>query len=69
MPSFCLVLLDLEIFRAVTDEVPIFMATSTLERELFIVKLLEMGPVVIADFTTPGESHIVWPSPVPLQTH
>ena len=24
---------------------------------------------VIADFTTLGESHIVWPSPVPLQTH
>ena len=23
---------------------------------------------VIADFTTPGESHFVWPSPVPLQT-
>ena len=22
---------------------------------------------VIADFTTPGESHFVWPSPVPLQ--
>ena len=25
--------------------------------------------IVIADFTTLGESHIVWPSPVPLQTH
>ena len=24
---------------------------------------------IIADFTTLGESHIVWPSPVPLQTH
>ena len=24
---------------------------------------------VIADFTTLGESHIVWPSLVPLQTH
>ena len=24
---------------------------------------------VIADFTTLGESHIVWPSPIPLQTH
>ena len=24
--------------------------------------------IVIADFTTPGESHFVWPSPVPLQT-
>ena len=23
---------------------------------------------VIEDFTTPGESHFVWPSPVPLQT-
>ena len=23
---------------------------------------------VIADFTTLGESHFVWPSPVPLQT-
>ena len=21
---------------------------------------------VIADFTTPGESHFVWPSPIPL---
>ena len=24
--------------------------------------------VVIADFTTLGESHFVWPSPIPLQT-
>ena len=24
--------------------------------------------IVIADFTTLGESHFVWPSPVPLQT-
>ena len=24
--------------------------------------------IVIADFTTLGESHIVWPSPIPLQT-
>ena len=23
---------------------------------------------VIVDFTTPSESHFVWPSPVPLQT-
>ena len=27
-----------------------------------------LGASVIADFTTPGESHFVWPSPVPLQT-
>ena len=27
------------------------------------------GTVVIADFTTLGESHIVWPSPIPLQNH
>ena len=24
--------------------------------------------IFIADFTTPGESHFVWPSPIPLQT-
>ena len=45
MPSFLLVLLDLRIFRAVTDEVSVFMATSAVERELFIVELLEMGPI------------------------
>ena len=28
----------------------------------------ETAPDVIADFTTLGESHIVWPSPIPLQT-
>ena len=27
-----------------------------------------VGPIVIADFTTLGESYFVWPSPVPLQT-
>ena len=26
------------------------------------------GCIVIADFTTPGESHFVWPSPISLQT-
>ena len=31
--------------------------------------LIHQGASVIADFTTLGESHIVWPSPVPLQTH
>ena len=45
LPSFRLVLLDLEIFRAITDEVPVFMAASALERELSIVELLEMGPI------------------------
>ena len=31
---------------------------------------LELAMIlVIADFTTLDESHFVWPSPVPLQTH
>ena len=44
-PSFHLVMMDLGIFRAIADEVPIFVATSALERELFIVEPLIMGPI------------------------
>ena len=45
LPSFHLVMMDLRIFRAIADEVPIFVATSALERELFIVEPLIMGPI------------------------
>ena len=44
-PSFHLVKMDLGIFREIADEVPIFVATSALERELFIVKTLIMGSI------------------------
>ena len=35
----------------------------------YLSHTLPMDESVIADFTTLGESHIVWPSLVPLQTH
>ena len=44
-PSFHLVMMDLELYREIVDEVPIFVATSALERELFIVDPLIMGPI------------------------
>ena len=33
------------LFRAIADEVSVFVATSALERKLFIVELLEVGPI------------------------
>ena len=47
---------------------------SSLLPHLFMLESASLCPfgahiAVIVDFTTQGESHIVWPSPVPLQTH
>ena len=33
----------------------------------YVVHIDSEAHIVIADFTTPGESHFVWPSLVPLQ--
>ena len=37
--------MDLRLFRTVADEVPILMASSALEGQLFIIKFLVVGPV------------------------
>ena len=49
---------------------------TTLEPPLVVLQLFFISTPgalgdkggVIADFTTLGESHFVWPSPIPLQT-
>ena len=43
-------------------------ALSTTEDEYIAASHACKEMIVIADFTTPGESHFVWPSPIPLQT-
>ena len=44
LPNFCLFLVCFRLFGAVLDEVPVFLAAPALERELFVVELLEVGP-------------------------
>ena len=44
-PSLHIVMVDLWLFRAIADEVSVFVATSTIERKLFTVELLEVGPI------------------------
>ena len=44
-PSLHIVMVDLWLFRAIADEVPIFMAATALEGELFVVEPLIMRPI------------------------
>ena len=48
--------------------VSLFLEISNSDKVEIFDKEVGMVPDVIADFTTPGESHFVWPSPLPLQT-
>ena len=45
LPSLHLVMVDLWLFRAIADEVPIFMVATALEGELFVVEPLIMRPI------------------------
>ena len=50
---------------SVSQDPPLTRELSTRQCEQLIIG---MTPGVIAIFTPLGESHFVWPSPVPLQT-
>ena len=56
MPPFPLLLLVFRNFRAVSDEVPILVAASALEGELFIVQFLNVGLVPHREVYSFGQS-------------